>query len=303
MRFPKISVMNVNQNSHRIGNLDANIKTKTDNTNNMTEKSLQILELQLFDGDKPQKLSREQLYSRILHLLSLDKKRYTLPEKDILRQYQGKGGDRNSRDAGILYEFYTPDWVCDLMYRLAIKHGYKKGNILEPSVATGNILRPYIEGDNYKNIDAFEIDDTSYKICKAVYPEVNVRQQYFETAFLQPPRYTTNAKNTWLDNAPYDLVTGNPPYCPHKNKYSGYFTGKDNFRQTEMFFMYKGLQLLKKGGLLVFITNINFLSTGSAYQDAKDKIGELADLVDAYRLPPVFGDTQICTDIIVLKRK
>ncbi len=51
MRFPKISVMNVNQNSHRIGNLDANIKTKTDNTNNMTEKSLQILELQLFDGE------------------------------------------------------------------------------------------------------------------------------------------------------------------------------------------------------------------------------------------------------------
>ena len=53
MRFPKISVMNVNQNSHRIGNLDANIKTIFYNTNNMTEKSLQILELQLFDGGKP----------------------------------------------------------------------------------------------------------------------------------------------------------------------------------------------------------------------------------------------------------
>ena len=70
-----------------------------------------------------------------------------------------------------------------------------------------------------------------------------------------------------------------------------------------MFFMYKSLQLLKSGGLLVFITSMNFMSTGSAYQDAKDRIREIADLVDAYRLPKVFEKTDICTDIIALRKK
>jgi type I restriction-modification system DNA methylase subunit len=273
---------------------------------NKNGKILLLKELQLLDclpKTESGKYTREEINFRIDELLSLNKKSYTDFEKDILRQYQGKGGDKTSRDAGILYEFYTPDWVCSLMYRLAKKYGYSKGKILEPSAATGNMLRPYIENNDFQSIDAFEIDDKSYRICKALYPQVNIYQQYFETAFLQPPRYNSNAKQTWLKNAPYDLVTGNPPYCPHKNKYSGYFTGKDNFRQAEMFFMYEGLKLLKKGGLLVFITNINLISTGSAYQDVKDRIGELADLLDAYRLPPVFGDTAICTDIIILKRK
>jgi len=45
------------------------------------------------------------------------------------------------------------------------------------------------------------------------------------------------------------------------------------------------------------------MSTGTAYQQAKDRIGEMAELVDAYRLPKVFANTDICTDIIVLRKK
>lgn len=224
-------------------------------------------------------------------------------EKEKLRSYKGNGGKKDTTDRGILDEFYTPEYVCEFMYQLAVKYGYKCGKVLEPSIAIGNCIRPIYERNDYTHIDSFEINETSREICKKLYPNVTIYPNYFETAFLEPPRFSTKAKKTWLPNAPYDLAIGNPPYGKHVNRYSSYFTGKDKFAQTEMFFIYESLKLLRPGGLLVFITSTNFMSTGNAYQQAKERIEEIADLVDAYRLPKVFDKTDICTDIIVLRKK
>jgi hypothetical protein len=63
------------------------------------------------------------------------------------------------------------------------------------------------------------------------------------------------------------------------------------------------LQLLKPGGLLVYLTGSNFLRNGISYQFEKLLMEKLADILDAYRLPPVFRYSKVPTDIIVLKRK
>jgi uncharacterized protein (UPF0216 family) len=67
--------------------------------------------------------------------------------------------------------------------------------------------------------------------------------------------------------------------------------------------MYQGLQMLKPGGLLVYLTGSNFLRNGISYQTEKAEMEKLADILDAYRLPPVFKFSKVPTDIIVLKRK
>ena len=108
---------------------------------------------------------------------------------------------------------------------------------------------------------------------------------------------------TWLKQFPFDLVIGNPPYGNNKNKYSSYFKGKDKFSQLEYFFMFKSMQLLKKGGLLVFITGSNFMRGGYSNWSEKEKIGTIADFVDAYRLPKVFESTTVPTDILIFKKK
>ena len=229
---------------------------------------------------------------------------YSFDEKKFIAQYEGSGGQgsKGATGEGVLYEFFTPDFVCELMWKLAYRYGFKAGgSVLEPSVGTGNLLK---WAPNNSKCYGFEINPLSKRITEILYPDAKIYEGYFETAFLQEPRYTARLKDklTWLEGYPFSLVIGNPPYGKYKNKYSSYFT-KPKMHQIELFFMHYGLQLLKPGGLMVFITGSNFLRNGISYQSEKLEIEKLADIVDAYRLPPVFKFSKVPTDIIVLKRK
>ena len=229
---------------------------------------------------------------------------YSQSDRDFIVQYEGSGGQgsKGASGEGVLYEFYTPEKICELMWLLAYRYGFKpQGTVLEPSVGTGKLLQ---HAPNKQKCYGFEINPTSRRITQILYPEAKIYEGYFETAFLAPPRFTSPLKNqmTWIDGYPFSLVIGNPPYGKYKNKYSSYFT-KPKMHQIELFFMYQGLQLLKPGGLLVYLTGSNFLRNGISYQSEKLEMEKLADILDAYRLPPVFKFSKVPTDIIVLKRK
>ena len=222
----------------------------------------------------------------------------TLSKEDlaVLEAYEPNEGQNR------LYSFFTPIWLCKVMYDLAKRYGFpKNGKVLEPSCGTGHFLTVL---DNPKNATAFELDTLNYKIAKKRAPKATIYNQYFETAFLESPRYTTKLKNdgTWLENAPFDLVIGNPPYGTYINLYSSYFKTL-KIKQVELFFMYKSMQLLKKGGLLVFITASSFLRNKDTYTKQKQLIGKYAEFVDGYRMPKVFKNTQVPTDILILRRK
>ncbi len=232
---------------------------------------------------------------------------YSKADIDFIQQYEGAGGQgsKGATGEGVLYEFYTPDYICELMYDLAVKYGYDRGSILEPAIATGRLIKPF---PDKSKVTGFEINPLTARICEITYPEATIHTGYFETAFLNPPRFRERIKPgvinipTWLEDYPFSLVIGNPPYGKYKNKYSSFFKSP-KMQQIELMFMYYGMRLLKPGGLLVFITSSNFLRNGFSYNREKAEIGKLADLVEAYRLPPVFRFSSVPTDIIVLKRK
>lgn len=229
---------------------------------------------------------------------------YSTADRKFIAQYEGSGGQgsKGATGEGVLYEFFTPDFICELMWKLAYRYGFKAGgSVLEPSVGTGNLLK---WAPNNSKCYGFEINPISKRITEILYPDAKIYDGYFETAFLQQPRYTARLKDkiTWLEGYPFSLVIGNPPYGKYKNKYSSYFT-RPKMHQIELFFMYQGLQLLKPGGLIVYLTGSNFLRNGITYQSEKLELEKLADIVDAYRLPPVFKFSKVPTDIIVFKRK
>jgi type I restriction-modification system DNA methylase subunit len=233
----------------------------------------------------------------------LKKNILTSEDFKILENYEPNEGQNR------LYSFFTPVWLCKVMYDLAIRYGFKvsQGKILEPAAGTGNFLTVF---DNPQNCTAFELDDINAKIALKRVPKLKViHNNYFETAFLHQPRYTTlikskgaNLRPTWLQDYPFDLVIGNPPYGKYKNLYSSYFRGL-KIKQVELFFTYQSLRLLKPGGLLVFITSSSFMRNDKTYESEKTLISKYADFVDAYRMPNVFKNTQVPTDILIFRRK
>lgn len=228
----------------------------------------------------------------------LEKPTLTKEDRALLEAYEPNEGTNR------LYSFFTPVWLCRVMYDLAVRHGFNpnKGKVLEPACGTGNFLEVL---ERPENCTAFELDSVNHSIAKKRQPKVTIHNQYFETAFLQQPRYTSairGKKVTWLKGYPFDLVIGNPPYGKYKNLYSGYFRTL-KIKQVEMFFMYQSMRLLKPGGLLVFITASSFMRNTGTYDREKKLIGELAEFVDAYRMPKVFKNTDVPTDILIFRRK
>lgn len=250
--------------------------------------------------------TKAQINQKIERLIAT-KKTFTEADKALMRLYTGAGGKakEGATGEGLLYEFYTPEWLAIKMWELAYAYGYDGGAVLEPSCGTG-VFFETAPAD--VPLVGFESSEYSSTIAKALYPEAKVYNQYFETAFLDPMyrhRKKMPQKLTWLTEYPFSLVIGNPPYGIYQNQYSTYFPELKNmgFRQMETAFMYWSLLLLKPKGLLVFVTASNFIRTGNAYQKAKETIGRLADFVDAYRLPAVFDSTQAPTDILIFQKK
>lgn len=232
----------------------------------------------------------------------MDKRRYPKEEQEVgSKKEKSFESEGSTEGKGKLYEFFTPQVVADKMLALAQHYGFKGGNVLEPATGSGRLIK------NLKdtNITAFEISKDNFEILKREFPNAELYNFNFEKAFLKEPRFNTllNRKGTetWLKNAPFDLVVANPPYGKFSGLYSSYFNFKG---QVEHFFILQSLHLLKKGGLGVYLIPSSFLRNGIAYNDIKKQIFEIAELVDAYRLPSnIFEKTQIGTDILILRKK
>lgn len=222
----------------------------------------------------------------------------TSKEEEKTQSFESEGSKEGK---GKLYEFFTPQIVADKMGELAYKYGFKDGGkILEPAGGNGRLIKNLSNND----ITIFEINPENVAQLKTNFPKAEIFDKSFEIAFLKEPRMNQlidNKGGTWLKKAPYDLVIANPPY----GKYSGFYSSYFNFKgQFEHFFIYKSMQLLKSGGIGIYLIPSSFLRNGIDYNDVKKKIFEISKLTDAYRLPcNIFKDTQIGTDIIVLTKK
>lgn len=230
------------------------------------------------------------------------KSRTELSQQDrfTLERYEGLGGmaETGRVDKGLLHQFYTPYIICKKMIELARRHGWNGGgNVLEPSCGTGRFFKFM---PTTCKLYGFDPDTTNSEIVTRLYPEVKLYQQELETAFLEQPRYNKKARKTWLPEM--DLVIGNPPYGDYMGYYKTYMPSL--YKRFEFLFIYLGLQLLKPGGLLIYIVSQNVMNNGGKYNSMKEDILRHGSLIDAYRLPNgIFSTTEVGTDIIILKRK
>ena len=235
---------------------------------------------------------------------------YTIKEKEFISTYSGMGGLEKfgATGKGLLYEYYTPDNIIEKMWGLAYKH--KKiqiKTVLEPSCATGRFIG---EAPNGLMIDGFDIDKYSLSVCKVLYPDenYNFKLESFEKMFFTNRNKSIKDKVDGMEL--YDLIIGNPPYGEYAGLYAGMgeksYTGASNYIE---YFIDRGLDVLKKDGLLIFIIGTVTQAGGIPFLDKKPnksikRIHKKADLVDAYRLGiGAFDTTDVDSDIIVLRKK
>ena len=152
-----------------------------------------------------------------------------------------------------------------------------------------------------------QVSPISSKICQILYPNSVIKKQYFEQIFIKGNK---SIKGN-LDNVEkYDLVIGNPPYGTMQGIYAG--MGEKDFTESNNYidyFITRGLDLLNKDGILIYIIGTEVASGGVPFLEQKSskvkvEISKKADLIDAYRLPNgLFETTDVLTDIVVFKKK
>ena len=235
---------------------------------------------------------------------------YTTIEKSFLQRYSGMGGLQKygATGKGILWEYYTPKKVADIMWALAYKHKSvsKFDRVLENSVGVGTFVNtcPLQVG----SMDCYDISKYAIAICLILYGK-DERFQFFLKSF-ETLFFIGNSSVKGNVEPIYDLVIGNPPYSEYSGKYAG--LGEKKYTKATNYidyFIFRSLDLLKSGGLLVYILGSvkgmgqdNWLESKDNY--TKEKIKEKAELVDALRLGSgVFEFTDVDSDIIVLRKK
>lgn len=240
----------------------------------------------------------------ILREKGTERDRYSADELAFIEWYEGAGGLAGKGETGarLLDQFFTPLDICAKMWGLAIKYGFsfQDASILEPSFGSGRFFK-FIPADTNTYVRGYDVDEFSWILCRVLYPTFDLHEQSFETMFFNGQRHIGLRG---VDRF-YDLVIGNPPYRDYVSAYSRLgekdATGAFTF---EMYFIMRGIDLLKSGGLLIYIIPNTFMSNDNKYNDFKRQLWDKAELLDAYRLPnDIFPNTSVGTDIIVLKKR
>ncbi len=177
----------------------------------------------IIESAKGQKITNEQIGQIVNLVCRIDKNhtvhlneeiKITEEVKTLISQYRTGGVAKEGR--GILDEYYTNPQLVQTVGNLLQQELTTKDalSVLEPSVGIGNFINA-VENLPNATINTFEINETTAKITKILYPDAKVNLRSFESEFITE---NGNKKNKIPH---YDLVIGNPPYGEHRGFYKG----------------------------------------------------------------------------------
>ena len=179
------------------------------------------------------------------------------------------------------YAHYTPETMIAAIWQAVTAMGFAGGTLLEPGCGTGLFLAMMPESVAAQTaITAIEMDPTTARIARLLYPEAWLRQEDFTKARLAET---------------FDLVIGNPPFSDRTVRADD-ACGKLDLSLHD-YFIARSIERLRPGGLAAFVTSRFTMDKASA--KAREHIAGMADLVGAVRCPETAMRAASGTDVVV----
>jgi adenine-specific DNA methylase len=187
------------------------------------------------------------------------------------------------------YAHYTPEFMVRAVWRAVEAMGFAGGTVLEPGCGTGLFLALMPEAAAAKTaITAIEMDPSTARIVKLLYPEAWVRHEDFTKARLSET---------------FDLAIGNPPFSDRTVRADDP-SGKLGLSLHE-YFMARSIERLKPGGLAAFVCSR--FAMDRVDPKSRAHIASMADLVGAIRMPQAAmmaaSGTEVVVDLLFFQRR
>ena len=202
----------------------------------------------------------------------------------------------DSLKASVLTAFYTPKAVTDTIADVLHDKKVRPGLVLEPSAGMGAFIGSVLSDNPQAEVMAFEKDLLTGKMLGHLYPQQKIRTEGFEK--IEKP--FLNRFDLAISNIPFgDIAVFDPEYA------NGSVFKKIAARKVHTYFFLKGLDAVRDGGIVAFITSRGVLDTegngGTRYMMTRK-----ADLLSAIRLPNNLftenANTEVGCDLIVLQK-
>ena len=203
-----------------------------------------------------------------------------------------------SLKASTLTAFYTDNRIVDAISDALKFQGIEIKSFLEPSAGQGAFIDSFLRNDRYPGAEvlAYEKDLLTGKILSALHPSILTRIEGFEKIERDFNGYFDVAAS----NVPFgDFAVADPAYAVSKE--IGY---RQASKSLHNYFFLKGLDQVREGGLIAFITSQGVMNAASPF--VRMELVKKADLVAALRLPNnTFSDnagTDVGSDLIILQK-
>ena len=265
-------------------------------------------------GTPKEKFQRNIEAIRLLEQIESEHRYANPQEQEILSQYVGWGGLSDAFDESktnwtteyqelknllspeeyrmaresTLNAHYTSPAIIRSMYKVIERMGFKKGNILEPSMGIGNFFGMMPESMKESRLYGVELDSITGRIARLLYPKADIQIKGFE--------------KTDYPNDFFDIAIGNVPFGQYKVLDHAY--EKNNFLIHDYFFA-KTLDKVRPGGVVAFITSKGTMDKASP--EVRRYLAQRANLLGAVRLPNTAfkanAGTEVTSDILFFQKR
>ena len=265
-------------------------------------------------GDKRTKYQWNAEAIKTLKKIESEGRSATEEEQKILSKYVGWGGlsevfdpskkswnreykelqniltdsEYSAASESTLTAYYTQPVVIKAIYEALHNMGFEKGNILEPSMGTGNFFGLLPKEFEKSKLYGVEKDSLTGRIAQQLYPNATVKVCGYE-------------ESNYSDSF-FDVAVGNVPFGNFQVYDRQY--NKLHFMIHDYFFA-KTVDQLRTGGIMAFITSSGTMDKENS--TARKYLAERCDLLGAIRLPnnafKANAGTEVTSDIIFLKKR